>query len=57
MGDTSDDIIALVRELVLLETPSRDSAASARIADLLAGWFGEVGAPCTRRPPPPGSIS
>ncbi|MEU4015504.1 M20/M25/M40 family metallo-hydrolase [Microbacterium sp. NPDC028030] len=43
LGDSSDDIIALVRELVLLETPSRDSAASARIAELLAGWFTEVG--------------
>ncbi len=39
----SDDIIALVRELVLIETPSRDREASARIADLLSAWFASIG--------------
>lgn len=39
----SDDIIALVRELVRLETPSRDAEASGRIADLLSAWFAGVG--------------
>ncbi|WP_136051951.1 M20/M25/M40 family metallo-hydrolase, partial [Microbacterium sp. K36] len=46
----SDDIIALVRELVLLETPSRDVEASARIADLLAAWFAAVGGTVQRVP-------
>lgn len=41
--DSSDDIIALVRELVLVETPSRDTVASARIADILSRRFAEVG--------------
>lgn len=41
--DSSDDIIALVRELVLVETPSRDATASARIADILSRRFTEVG--------------
>ncbi|WP_336502251.1 M20 family metallopeptidase [Microbacterium paraoxydans] len=46
----SDDIIALVRELVLLETPSRDVEASARIADLLSAWFAGVGGTVQRVP-------
>lgn len=40
---SSDDIIALVRELVSIESPSRDTAASARIADVLAARFEAVG--------------
>lgn len=39
----SDDIIALVRELVSQETPSGDVEASARIADLLSAWFADLG--------------
>lgn len=39
----SDDIIALVRELVLIETPSRDAAASARIAAVLSERFAAIG--------------
>lgn len=39
----SDDIIALVRTLVTLETPTRDVAASRAIADLLTDWFEGVG--------------
>ncbi len=46
----SDDIIALVRELVLLETPSRDVEASGRIADLLSAWFAGVGGTVQRVP-------
>lgn len=46
----SDDIIALVRELVLLETPSRDVQASGRIADLLSAWFAGVGGTVQRVP-------
>ncbi|SDR94230.1 M20 family metallopeptidase [Microbacterium paraoxydans] len=46
----SDDIIALVRELVLIETPSRDTEASARIADLLSAWFAGVGGSVQRIP-------
>lgn len=40
---SSDDIIALVRELVLIETPSRDRDASALIAELVATHFSAVG--------------
>ncbi|WP_259461124.1 MULTISPECIES: M20/M25/M40 family metallo-hydrolase [unclassified Microbacterium] len=39
----SEDILALVRELVHHESPSRDAAASAALADDLAGRFEALG--------------
>lgn len=47
---SSDDIIALVRELVSIESPSRDTAASARIADVLSARFEAIGGTVRREP-------
>lgn len=46
----SDDIIALVRELVTRESPTRDAVASRSIADLLTGWFEGVGGEVRQEP-------
>ncbi|PRB12188.1 M20/M25/M40 family metallo-hydrolase [Microbacterium sp. MYb62] len=47
---SSDDIIALVRELVALETPTHDTVASRAIAVLLTDWFEGVGGTVTQVP-------